>query len=114
MTPNSVPGNVSGWPPAAGLGMIVLTYCFACRAVDASKAVARKLRNTSTTTPAINSRQTIPPTMNLARFNTAVDSGSDMSGISFGERRRRGQTAASAQFEPSMGAGIDHGHEEQG
>src|ERR1700722_19417994 len=64
-------------------------------------------------TAPISSRTTIPPTMNLARFNTADESISDMSRIPFGDRRHPGQTSMSALFETSMGAGKYHRHEEQ-
>src|SRR5579859_6246383 len=67
----------------------------------------------STITAPAKRTLTIPPTMNLARFSTAAESVSDISGISFGDRRCRRRTALFALFEASMGAGKYHRHEEQ-
>src|SRR5882762_4099605 len=113
MTPSSVPGSVSGCPSPPAFGLMVVTYCFACSFVAVSKAPAWKLRNTSTTTPPIRRTLTIPPTMNLARFNTADDSTSGISGTSFGGRGRRRQAFELASFETPVDTGEDHRHEEQ-
>src|SRR5665213_3385438 len=113
MTPSSVPGKVSGCPSPPLLGAIVVTYCFACSVVDASKACAWKLRKTSTFTAPIRSMPTIAPAVSLARFKTAADSASDMSGTSFGGRRRHGQAPLFAQFKTPMGTGKYHRHEQQ-